>query len=437
MPLDLQSLEKNLFDFARPQGSDLLQRCGTFHDWVNGRRRHKTWPYMRSLDGTPGPDAAIIYESGETGRGINFASQDYLSLSNSPRIVHAAQEAIRAYGVHSAGSAALLGNTRPSLKLEQRLAGVFRREHAVLYPTGWGAGYGCITALVRSYDHIVMDKLSHACLQAGAAAATRNIVATAHLDIPAMIEAIRTIRRDSVDSGILVVTESLFSMDSDTPDLGPLQDACREFGATLLVDVAHDFGALGPEGTGHIGLQDMLGKVDLVMGAFSKTFASNGGFVVCENPAVRDQLRAYGGPHTFSNALSPVQASVVHEALDVVSSEDGAQRREKLMANVQALRACFARHGIDCLGAPSAIVPVPVGTEAVARVASMLLFEQGVLANLVEFPAVRVGSARFRMQVMADHRLEDMAPAADIVVACLAEAKVLVRKQFPALVEDN
>lgn len=437
MILERSSLEKSILDFARPRGPDLFERSSALHKWIEVRRSEKTWPFGRTLNSYPKAHASIAYESGQLGSGINFASQDYLSLSSHEKIKDIGRRAIDKYGLHSAGSAVLLGNTSPSRILEASLAEAFQQKHAVLYPTGWGAGYGAITALVRPYDHIVMDELSHACLHAGAAAATRNIVTTPHLNIAAMIDAVRKIREEDAVNGILVVTEALFSMDSDTPEMGPLQAACHEYGATLMVDVAHDFGALGPGGMGHIGIQQMLGKIDLVMGAFSKTFASNGGFVVCDSPAVRDQLKIFGGPHTFSNALSPVQASVVQGALDIVRGDEGEERRSNLMRNVNALRTRFSQRGIQCLGDPSAIVPVPIGVEAVARVASWLLFQREVLVNLVEFPAVRVGAARFRMQVMADHDAADMAPAADIVMDCLAEAAELVQNQFPDLMEKK
>lgn len=436
MILERPALEKSLLSFARPRGPDLLARCADLHAWTQLRRRNQAWPYSRSLRGPTGPHAEILTETGVDGGGINFASQDYLSLSRHPRIVEAARRALQDHGAHSAGSAALLGNTRPSIELEGALAETFGGAAAVLFPTGWGAGYGVITALVRPYDHVVMDQLAHACLQSGANAATRNVVLTPHLDVPAMIEAVRAIRSADRDNGILVVTESLFSMDSDTPPLAPLQEACRELGATLLVDVAHDFGALGPRGTGQIGAQGLIGGIDLVMGAFSKTFASNGGFVVCHDRAVRDQIKIFGGPHTFSNALSPVQASIVLEALRIVQGEDGHSRRDRLLANSTALRERFQMHGIQCLGEPSAIVPVPVGPEAVARVASWLLFEQGVLVNLVEFPAVRQREARFRMQVMSDHDPWAIPGAADMVVHCLKVARERVAREFPDLLEQ-
>jgi len=142
---------------------------------------------------------------------------------------------------------------------------------------------------------------------------------------------LKRIRARDKDNGILVVTEGLFSMDSDTPDIGAMQDLCREFNATLMVDIAHDFGNIGEDGRGHIGLQQMTGKVDIVMGSFSKTFASNGGFVSCNSPAVKEYLRYFGSSGTFSNALSPIQSAIVLKAFEIVRSEEGRTLRADLM----------------------------------------------------------------------------------------------------------
>ena len=130
----------------------------------------------------------------------------------------------------------------------------------------------------------------------------------------------------------MVITEGLFSMESDAPDLAAFQEACREYGATLLVDVAHDLGAMGPGGGGVMAVQGLVGKVDLVMGSFAKTFASNGGFLASHSPAVKQFAKYYGNPHMFSNALSPVQAAVVSEAIRIVRSPEGDELRARLLA---------------------------------------------------------------------------------------------------------
>jgi 7-keto-8-aminopelargonate synthetase-like enzyme len=286
-------------------------------------------------------------------------------------------------------------------------------ERAVLYPTGYAAGAGAIKGLVRSSDHVVIDALAHACLQDGAAAATKNVFLFRHLDIGSARRWLKEIRAKDTTNGILVVTESLFSMDSDTPDIAALQELCLEYRATLMVDVAHDFGCLGEDGRGHIGMQNMLGKVDIVMGSFSKTFASNGGFVACHSRSVQQYLRYFSTPGTFSNALSPVQAAVALKALEIVDSAQGGTLRRALMTNVVTLRERLRQIGLEVYGDPSAIVAVKMGSEATARLVSRALTGLGLIANLVEYPAVPKGAARFRLQVMAGHTL----PQIDLAVS--------------------
>jgi glycine C-acetyltransferase len=356
-------------------------------------------------------------------RGVNFASQDYLSLSSHPAIKATAIETIERCGVHSAGSPALVGNTSHSVALERKIAEFLKMDHVVLYPTGWAAGFGVIKGLVRSADHVVMDMLSHSCLQEGASAATNNIHLFRHLDNEYCRNILAKIRAKDTENGILVVTEGLFSMDSDTPDLVGLQALCNEFNATLVVDVAHDLGSLGNDGRGHIGMQKMLGKVDVVMGSFSKTFASNGGFVACKSRAVKEYLRFYSAPATFSNALSPVQAATILKAFDIVDSIDGDILRNELLTNVLTLRRELDGAGLEYYGDPSAIVCVKMGSEALARLVSRRLPELGLVANLVEFPAVPKGAARIRMQVMADHYEQDIVDAVRILTRAKTEAE--------------
>jgi glycine C-acetyltransferase len=338
--------------------------------------------------------------------GVNFASQDYLSLATHPAIRDVAVEAIARHGVHSAGSLALQGGSEPLVRLTERLAEWLRCRSAVVFPTGWAAGFGAIRALVRESDHIVLDSLAHACLQEGAAAATRNIHRVPHLSCDAIARRLARIRAEHATQGILVVTESLFSMNSTVPDLRAMQDICRSYDATLLVDVAHDLGAIADDGLGFLGDQGMIGEVDLVVGAFSKTFASNGGFVAGNAPGLRQALIAFAGPLTFSNALSPVQAAVVDAALDIVRSAEGARRRKRLMENANLLREGLAARAFDVLGQTSAIVPVTIGDTREARLMTRAALSIGGLVNLVEHPAVSRNQSRWRLQVMADHTPE-------------------------------
>jgi glycine C-acetyltransferase/8-amino-7-oxononanoate synthase len=412
--------------FAQPRGPDLVRRTEALEAWCATRAAHGVWQYARALDGAPEPLASVRAEGLPPTRGINFASQDYLSLAAHPAVVDAAARALHDAGPHSPGSAAQLGNTRQSLALEQALGAMLQAPQVTLFPTGWGAAFGVITALVHGRDHIVIDQLAHASLRQGAAAATRSVVPHRHLDCDHVRELLAQIRARDTENGILVVTEGLFSMDSDSPDLALLQHLCREYGATLLVDVAHDLGALGPHGLGAIGQQNMVGKIDIVMGAFSKTFASNGGFVGSSSRALKRQLQLFAGPHLFSNALSPVQAAVVLEALRLAGSREGDALRADLMRNACALRAMLGEAGVKCAGTPSAIVPVIVGSEQVARMAGKLLARQGVFVNPVEYPAVTLGAARLRLQLMANHTLQQVRRGAQQVEAALHRAGAVV-----------
>jgi 7-keto-8-aminopelargonate synthetase-like enzyme len=418
------ALTGSMRDFRVPGGADLLGRTEGFFKWQSLRRENGLWPFSRATEEGPSTVCWAQDDSGNKTRGVNFASQDYLSLSSHSSVKSTAKETIERCGVHSAGSPALVGNTSYSVKLERKIADFLKMEEVVLYPTGWAAGFGVIKGLVRSADHVVMDMLSHSCLQEGANAATNNVHLFRHLDNEYCRNILTKIRSKDKENGILVVTEGLFSMDSDTPDMEGLQAICHEFNATLVVDVAHDLGCLGEDGRGHIGIQNMLGKVDIVMGSFSKTFASNGGFVACKSRAVKEYLRFYSAPATFSNALSPVQAATIMKAFEIVDSNEGAAQRTALMGNVLGLRQQLREAGLDYYGDPSAIVCVKMGTEAVARLVSKRLPELGLIANLVEFPAVPKGAARIRMQVMANHSAQNITDAVRILKTARQEAEL-------------
>lgn len=429
-PDEEYALDKNAHDFYRPAGADLLARTEQFHDWVQARRRTETWQYSRVLEAAPGSVALITNDSGRRARGINFNSQDYLSLNSHPAVREAAARALHDYGPHSAGSPMVLGNTRISDELEKTLGELVGAEHVTLFPTGWAAGFGTIAGLVRPEDHVVIDRLAHSCLQQGARAATRNVVRHNHLDVDAVRGHLADIRSRDARNGILVVTDGLFSVDADWPDLVALQETCRRYGATLLVDVAHDLGSMGPEGSGVLGIQNMIGEIDLVMGAFSKTFSSNGGFLASRSPAVKQYVKMFGGSHFFSNALSPVQTAVVLQAARIVRSPEGEELRGKLMRAVHALRDELSAQGLTCMGEPSPIVPLLIGNEKLARVANRLLFDRGVLAFMVEFPVTPTGSSRFRLQVQAGHEPAEAREAARLIAGAVTDARAHLASAF-------
>lgn len=424
-PQQSSAFTKHLGLFANPKGAHLLDRTEPLGEWLDMRTELNTWPYARTLQGKPGTETALASQNGRRVVGMNFGSQDYLGLSLHPEITKAAHHALDQFGPHAAASPMLQGNTIPGRALERGLGEMLQAEHVLLFPTGWAAGFGTITGLVRPTDSIVIDQLAHACLLQGARAATSNVYMFRHNDVEALRHRLTKIRAKDSENAILVVSEGLFSMDADSPRIDALQQVCRELGAVLMMDVAHDFGATGPGGTGQIGIQKMLGKVDLVMGSFSKTFSTNGGFVATRHRSVRQFLGIYGGSHMYSNGISPVQSAIAFEAMRIVRSEEGDALRARSFDNILRLRAGFESRGIECLGNPSNVVPVMCGDETVAKWTARLLEENGLIANLVEFPAVPRERARFRFQVMASHTEEQIDRAVHVFVKCLEEAKAM------------
>lgn len=398
----LPAVEKQTFPV------NLLERWEQPAIWWQERVEHKIDPYQKYSTTRVSNFIEGAHRDGTPFRGHNFASQDYLSLASHPDLMQAAIKAIETYGLHSAGSAALMGNTALSVALEQRLADFLGYEDAVVFPIGWAAGYGAVKTLVKPHDHVVIDILAHACLQEAARDATENVHVHSHMNVKAVESRLARIRREDETCGILVVTETLFSMDSDVPDIAALQDICRLHNATLLVDCAHDLGSLGATGRGKLEDFDLVGKVDILVGAFSKSFASMGGFVATNNKGFRFGLRGQCGPSTFTNAMSPVQAATILAALDLVEGEEGKARRDRLMHNSLRLRAGLEEAGFEVLGKPSAVVPMLIGDVLLARLMTRYAVDFGGIVNLVEHPAVARNACRWRLQVMADHTDEQI-----------------------------
>ncbi|MBA3043363.1 MAG: aminotransferase class I/II-fold pyridoxal phosphate-dependent enzyme [Rhizobiaceae bacterium] len=398
---------------------DLIRRWLPIAEWFDERCESELDPYQKVSSGRILPTVAGSFRNGRPFTGVNFASQDYLSLASHERLISASTAAAEEFGVHSAGSAALMGGCEMSKRLETALEHFLGYQEVTLFPTGWTAGYGIVKMLAQPGDHIVIDVLAHACLQEGANGSRASVHRFPHLSNSSVQRRLSRIRSAQPEAGILVVTETLFSMDSDSPWIADLQALCSRYGATLLVDCAHDLGCMGETGRGVLEVQEMVGKVDVLMGSFSKTFASIGGFVATQHSGLRTAMRACCGPQTFTNAMTPIQAAVVLEALNIVTGPEGAVRRKQLADNIAYLRARLSDHGFVTPGEPSAIVPVVVGDSATARLMTRHMIREGAIVNLVEYPAVARGKSFWRVQVMADHERQHI----DAFIKCALEAR--------------
>ena len=411
-------------DFYSPNETSLLKRWVPVGAWLHNRGRYGLEPYQKSTTGKIQPYVVGKLRDGTPFSGVNFASQDYLSLSSHPSLIAAAQSAAFDFGVHSAGSSSLMGNCALSLQLEQKLEEFLQFDECTLFPTGWTAGFGVVKMLAQAGDHIIIDVLAHACLQEGAECSAAKIHRFPHLSNEAVERRLQRIRNSEPHAGILVVTETLFSMDSDSPNIAELQAICSSYDATLLVDCAHDLGCIGPTGRGILEVQSMVGKVDVLMGAFSKTFASIGGFVATNHRGFRSAMRACCGPQTFTNAMTPLQAAVILEALSIVDSSEGKMLRSKLRQNVDYMRAKLTEYGFRPTGDPSAIIPVVTGDSARSRKMTNYMSRNGAIVNLVESPAVAKNQSRWRLQIMARHTKQHI----DTFIDCAKNATAA----FPA-----
>ncbi|ANT63023.1 hypothetical protein AYJ57_21350 (plasmid) [Salipiger sp. CCB-MM3] len=311
------------------------------------------------------------------------------------------------------------GGSKAGKALAQSLSDTLGLQHTLLFPTGWAAGYGAIRGIVRSHDYIVMDALAHNCLQHGAQASTQNVSVFIHNSPESLAKRLERIRRKAPDAAILVVFESLYSMDSDCPPIEELVRVSRQYDAHTMVDIAHDFGILGKDGRGLLADQGGYGSVDLIIGSFSKVFGAIGGFVASGDLNLIRAIQGFSGSYTFSNFLTPPQIAAAHAALEIAFSEEGRKLRNDALRSCKYLRALLDAQGLQTFGIDSGMVIVKVGQEARAREAYKRILDDGVIVNCIEFPAVRRGEARFRIQLTPEHTADDLLYSAGVIAEAL------------------
>lgn len=413
-------------DCLEHQGPDLIARWTRHKAFWDARLAVGLDPHLRSTTARTGPEAAALTRDGQPVGGINFASQDYLSLSAHPAIRAAAIAAVNRHGTLASGPLLHQGASPPMTTLEARLGEFLGCQEVAMFSSGWNAGYGAIRALVRESDHVVIDVRANAGLREGASCATRHVHRVPHLSREDIATCLRNIRETYPWSGVLVVTESLFAIDSSAPDLRALQELCCAYGATLMVDVSHDLGVIGLDGTGLLGMAGLIGQVDLVVGSLAKSFAATGGFLASSFSGIRLALSHHAPPLAASCAISPVQAEIALAALDIITSPEGVGRRARLMGNAWRLRERLEEHGFQPMGRPSGIVPVPLGSSAIGRLMTRAALASGALVNLLEHPITARCESRWRLLVTADHTAAHI----DRMVEIAARARDLAAREL-------
>ncbi|MGD0016920.1 MAG: 8-amino-7-oxononanoate synthase [Verrucomicrobiia bacterium] len=334
---------------------------------------------------------------------LNFSSNDYLGLANDPVLKRAAVTALKKYGVGAGASRLICGNLAPYDKLERKLARLKDKEAAIVFGSGYAANVGTICALVGEGDVVILDKLDHASIIDGARQSGATIRVYPHKDMR-KLETILTQSKDF--RRILIITETVFSMDGDLAPLAEIVELKEQYGAWLMIDEAHATGLFGKYRRGLAETVGVEKQVDITLGTLSKALGCAGGFVLGSQTLI-DYLRNRARSLIYSTALPPSVCASAAAAVDFVASDDGHKRCDKLWRNVSELKNGLAKMGIQN-ESQSPIIPIIVGKETAAVEMSQRLFKRGIFVPAIRFPTVPKGKARLRVTVTARHSAEDI-----------------------------
>jgi len=344
---------------------------------------------------------------------INWGSNDYLGLTRHPRIIEAAREAIGLHGVGSGASRLVTGSHAPHFQLEEKLAAFKGKPAALTFASGYATATGVLPALCSKEDVIILDKLTHACLIDGARLSGATLRVFPHNHVGKLESLLHWAVHQRKARRIVVVTESIFSMDGDRAPLAEIVALKTVHPFLLLVDEAHAVGVVGPQGQGLVHEAGLTDQVDLLMGTLSKAFGLSGGYLAAHRTII-DLLTNRARSFVFSTAPPPAIAAAAIEALDLIAGEDGARLRQRLWSTIHLLK----QHVPPDLQSPawglSAILPVILGRTARALAASKLLAEHHCHAPAIRFPTVPRHAARLRITATALHT---PAHIADLVAA--------------------
>jgi len=354
------------------------------------------YPYFRALSVSEGTTA--IFEGREV---VMIGSNNYLGLTTDERVRRASIEAVERYGTSVTGSRFLNGTLELHLELDRRLAKFVGKEAALVFPTGYQTNVGTITALVQKGDYVIIDKDDHASIVDGCLMCRGELKRFRHNDLSSLEDVLRKL---PAEAGKLVVVDGVYSMGGDLAPLPELVEICKRFGARIMVDDAHGIGVTGGgRGTAaHFGLTD---DVDLIMGTFSKSFASIGGFIAGSADVIH-YVQHHARSLIFSAALPAGNAAAALKALDIMETEP--QHVERLWANANYMRQGFNDLGYDIGKSNTPIIPIMLRDDYRTILAWHALIEEGVYTNPVLPPGVPSGSSLLRTSYTATHEREHL-----------------------------
>jgi 8-amino-7-oxononanoate synthase len=374
-----------------PQRGDVLAKARNFKTAAQ-LRELGLYPYFRTISSAQ--DTEVIIDGKKV---LMLGSNSYLGLTNHPKIKAAAQAAVEKYGTGCAGSRFLNGSLDIHLELEAALGKLVKKEAVLLYSTGFQVNLGVISALVGKGEYVIGDKSNHASIVEGCLVSQGKFLRFAHKDMAALESRLEKLEPEA---GKLIVADGVFSMEGDIVRLPELCRIAEKYGAAVMVDDAHAIGVLGQQGAGtanHFGLTD---KVHLIMGTFSKSLASLGGFIAADAETI-DYLKHHSRPLIFSASMSPANAAAVLAALDIMLQEP--ERIAQLWHNTRRMKQGLLDLGFNLGESETPILPVYIGDLMLAFKVCKRLQDEGLFVNPVVSPAVAPGQELIRISLMATH----------------------------------
>lgn len=350
---------------------------------------------------------------------LMFGSNSYLGLSNDPRMKESAINAIKKYGTSCSGSRFLNGTLDIHVELEEKLAKLVGKEAAVCFSTGFQVNLGVVSALCGRNDYLLLDRLDHASIIEGSRLSFGNVLKYAHNDMESLEMRLKQCNPDAVK---LIVTDGVFSMEGDIVPLPEMVALAEQYDADIMVDDAHALGVLGNQGRGTANYFGLTDKVDLIMGTFSKSFGSLGGFIASDFDTI-NYLKHNARSLIFSASMPPANVASVSKAIDIMLEEP--ERIEHLWDISDYARMEFKCRGFDIGRSETPIIPLFVRDSEKAFWLCNKLLENGVFVTPVIAPAVPENDALIRFALMATHTYEQVDEALDKITSAFKEAKVL------------
>ncbi len=356
------------------------------------------------------PISELTDKNGQKMKVIMLGSNSYLNLSANQQVVDSAAKALEKFGLGTGAVSNYAGITRLHKELERKIAEFYNTEDAILYPSGYGANIGIISALCSKNDVIICDSANHASIMDGARLSGAEIKIYPHRNMKYLEKILNEIPESK--KGRLLITDGVFSMDGDMAPLDEIYELSKKYGCAVMVDDAHGVGITGKTGRGTAEHYNLLGKIDLNAGMLSKTPGGLGGYCAGKREVVQF-LRLYSRTYFFSTSLPPAIVAGLNTVFDLMLKDEAG--RSELMEKVSYFKDSLTKAGFNIGHSQSAIIPLMVCNEDILFKMHKHLLKSGIYTNIVTYPAVRRKECRLRICVMKDLEYSDIDKAVEII----------------------